>query len=83
MQLTKDNNKIDNLSQINHQESNMKSRTYQKEKENDDGNIPRSTFKENQELKEQKTINEELRREIESLKKDLKEINFRNTGLQQ
>lgn len=35
LQLTKERgDKLDNLSQINNQESNMKSRTYQKEKEN-------------------------------------------------
>jgi hypothetical protein len=81
LQLTKDRaDKIDNLSQINHQESNIKSRTYQKE--NEDANIPKSSYKEQQELKEQRAINEELRREIENLKKDLKSINLQNSRLE-
>lgn len=55
LHLTKERNEnnIDKLSQIHHLESNIKSN-----KENEDFNIPRSNYKENQEIKEQKTIND-------------------------
>ncbi len=49
LQLTRDRpERLDNISQINPLESNIKSRTHMKSKENDDGNIPASHIKENQ-----------------------------------
>lgn len=80
LQLTKDR-ALDNLSQIHALDSNVKSRTHLKdrEKENEDANIPRSHIKDTD---NQKTINDELRKEIENLKKDLKEITLKNTLLE-
>lgn len=52
-----------------------------KDKENEDHNAHRSHFKENQELKEQRTINEELRKELENIKAQLSDINKRNKQL--
>lgn len=83
LQLTRDRpDRLDNISQINHLESNIKSRTHHKEKENDDGNVPGSHLKDNHEIKEQKTINEELRLEIDHLRKELKEVALRNSQLE-
>jgi hypothetical protein len=48
LHLTKDRDRLDNISQINPLESNIKSRTHHKDKENDDGNIPSSHIKDNQ-----------------------------------
>lgn len=84
LQLTRDRpDRLDNLSQINPLESNIKSRTHHKDKENEDGNVPASHIKDNQELREQRTINDDLRREIDNLKKELKDINMKNAQLEQ
>lgn len=44
--------------------------------------MPASQIKDNQELKEQKTINDELRREIDNLRKELKEVALKNSQLE-
>lgn len=54
LQLTKDRpDKIDNLSQIHHPDSHLKSYMKDRNKENEDHNLPNSIFKdkENQDLK--------------------------------
>lgn len=45
-------------------------------------NIQRSHLKENIELKEQKTINDELRREMEKMKNQINDLNAKNGRLE-